>query len=120
MTPVRALMLLVAATAAFESVSGCSLIIESRDRQCERDTDCSSFDNAKCDVAEGVCVSRVTSGTGGGGSGGGCEGPDGCYSCAPSKPVEYLNGCTDATCIPYDNTPLQDLLEPDGSVPPVP
>ncbi len=91
---------------------GCSLAIESRDRQCERDADCSGFGAAVCDVAGGVCIQSA--GTAG------CVGPDGCFACPPTKTEEFLNACTDAECIPYDNTQLQGLLQEDGSVPPVP
>ncbi|MFO0553517.1 MAG: hypothetical protein U0271_34360 [Polyangiaceae bacterium] len=110
----RRLAVLAIAT-AMSSSSACSLVIEQRDRQCERDADCASFGDARCDTSAGVCVPQ-----GGAGGGDNCSGPDGCYSCAPVKPVEFLNACTDAQCIPYDNTPLQGLLEPDGSLPPVP
>lgn len=115
----RAAALLFGAVAIFVDLPGCSLVIETRDRQCEKDADCASFDNAVCDLAGGVCVQRVTTGTGGGG--GGCVGPDGCYSCdSPQTQEEFLNACTDVECVPYDNTPLQGLLLEDGSVPPVP
>jgi len=50
----------------------------------------------------------------------GCEGPDGCFACEPDSQVEFLNACTDAACIPYDNGQLEGLLLEDGSVPPVP
>ena len=50
-----------------------------------------------------------------------CEGPEGCWSCAPTTPVQVLNVCTDATCevfpITVDRLPL---LERDGSLPPIP
>ena len=44
-------------------------------------------------------------------SSGGCEGPDGCYACPPQTQVQFLEACTDAECIPYDNTQLEGLLE---------
>ena len=76
-----------------------------------------------------MCVAREvagpsSTGAGGGGAGGststGCEGPDGCFACEPDSQVEFLNACTDAACIPYDNGQLEGLLLEDGSVPPVP
>ncbi len=105
---------LVVALAAMPWSSGCSLVIESRDRQCEGDDDCASFDNATCDVSAGVCVPRGSTGSAS------CVGEDGCYACVPEQQEEYLNACTDAECLPYDNTQLQGLLLEDGSVPPVP
>jgi hypothetical protein len=109
----RVIALLLPGAVALGASAGCSFVIESRDRQCERDADCSGFDGAVCDVAEGVCV-PASSGTAG------CEGPDGCYSCEPVLPEEFLNACTDSECVPYDNAQLQGLLLEDGSVPPVP
>ncbi len=99
-------------------LGGCSLVIESRDRQCESDADCQGFDGAVCDLGGGVCVAQQASGSTGSA---GCEGPDGCFSCPPTQFGEFLNACTNAPCIPYDNaTKLEGLLEADGSVPPVP
>ena len=122
--------LAVAALAALLGVSGCSFVVESQDRQCETDADCSGFADAVCDTAGGVCVAREvagpsSTGTGGGGGGSGststgCDGPDGCFACEPDSQVEFLNACTDAACIPYDNGQLEGLLLEDGSVPPVP
>lgn len=137
----RAAALFVAAVAAAAGLvgsAGCSLVIESQDRQCESDADCSGFTDATCDIAGGVCVPRASTssvvaassgtdaGTGGStatgtGTGGeDCVGPDGCFSCEPSAQAELLNACTDSACIPYDNGQLEGLLLEDGSVPPVP
>jgi hypothetical protein len=39
----------------------------------------------------------------------------------PTDPVELLNGCTDATCEPFANTPDRlPRLNTDGSLPPLP
>ena len=39
----------------------------------------------------------------------------------PIEPVELLNGCTDATCEPFANTPERlPRLNADGSLPPLP
>lgn len=43
-----------------------------------------------------------------------------CFACEPQKDVEFLNACTDSTCVPYDdyaNIPgftgvLPDIPEP--------
>lgn len=49
-----------------------------------------------------------------------CEG-DGCFACKPSKHVELLNACTDATCEPFNNTQERlPLLGDDGTLPPLP
>lgn len=96
-------------------LGACSLVIESRDRQCEEDADCASFGDAVCNLGAGVCVTPTASGS----SGSGCEGENGCFSCAPQQFEEFLNACTNAPCIPYDNGPLEGYLV-DGNVPPVP
>lgn len=50
-----------------------------------------------------------------------CEGPNGCFDCVPSKSVELLNACGDASCEPFANTVERlPLLEPDGTLPPLP
>lgn len=50
-----------------------------------------------------------------------CVGDQGCFSCEPATSVELLNACTDAGCQPFQNTPERlPLLEPDGSLPPLP
>jgi hypothetical protein len=112
--------MLVASLPALAWLAGCSFMVESRDRQCERDADCSGLEGAVCDVAGGVCVPSASTTTSSSSSSGGCEGPDGCYACAPETQVQFLEACTDAECIPYDNAQLEGLLEEDGSVPPVP
>lgn len=89
-------------------------MIESQDRQCEVDDDCSGFEDAVCDTTNGVCIPRDA------GTSSGCVGPDGCFSCEPEQPVEFLNACTEAECVPYDNAQIEHLLLEDGSVPPVP
>lgn len=50
----------------------------------------------------------------------GCAGPDGCYKCEPAKPLEFLNACTDRTCVPFDNKARLPLLEDGKPLPPVP
>lgn len=64
------------------------------------------------------------SGGSGGGDGGGDPGcwesePRVCFSCEPERNEEFLDACTDAQCVPFDNGKLTKLL-PDGKVPPLP
>lgn len=50
-----------------------------------------------------------------------CEGPDGCWNCAPTDPMQILNACTDSQCDAFSNTADRlPLLERDGSLPPIP
>jgi len=41
-----------------------------------------------------------------------------CYSCVPTVTVEFLNACTSAACVPFDDTRVTHLL-PDGGLPPL-
>lgn len=50
-----------------------------------------------------------------------CEGPAGCFDCVPTKSVELLNACGDASCEPFANTVERlPLLQQDGTLPPLP
>ena len=50
-----------------------------------------------------------------------CEGPNGCFDCVPTKSVELLNACGDASCEPFANTVDRlPLLKPDGTLPALP
>jgi hypothetical protein len=51
---------------------------------------------------------------------GSCTGAGGCWSCAPTTRVEFLNACTSAGCSPFDNRARLPLLNPDGTLPPLP
>jgi hypothetical protein len=43
-----------------------------------------------------------------------------CYPCAPETAPQYLNACTDAGCVPFDDTARIKNLPADGNLPPVP
>jgi hypothetical protein len=71
-------------------VSGCSLIVEKKQVQCSTDADCEKFAPHPLCV-EGVCVETGL-------------GPAGCtVTTPPSSDADYLNACTTAGCIPFDN-----------------
>jgi hypothetical protein len=74
-----------------------------------------------------------SSGSGGGGTGGqsgsggngGNGGSDpchatGCFSCVPKSYSEFLNACTTAKCVAFDDATRLPLLEMDGSLPKLP
>jgi hypothetical protein len=42
-----------------------------------------------------------------------------CYACTPVTNVQFLNACTNAACVPFDDGRLTNLL-PDGALPPLP
>jgi hypothetical protein len=43
-----------------------------------------------------------------------------CYACTPTTAEQLLNACTNATCVPFDDTGRLTHLLPDGSLPPLP
>jgi hypothetical protein len=43
-----------------------------------------------------------------------------CYPCVPTTTEQFLNGCSDGTCVPFDRDRLKGLLLPDGTLPPLP
>jgi hypothetical protein len=110
----------IAALLGFSAIYACSLIIETRDQQCQTTDDCvvAGFAGATCDTTLGICVKPSATGSGGSGGGttssgtmvtsstgpGGCTGDAGCWACAPTDDTEYFNACTDSTCIGFDNT----------------
>ena len=50
-----------------------------------------------------------------------CVTEEGCWSCPPTQPQHFLNGCTDATCSPFPVTTTRlPRLRADGTVPPLP
>jgi hypothetical protein len=50
-----------------------------------------------------------------------CSGEAGqCYSCIPTTPIEFLNACTSAACVPFDDATRLTRLLPDGGLPPLP
>lgn len=49
-----------------------------------------------------------------------CFGPNDCWMCTPTTNGQVINGCTDATCEAFANARRLPLLEPDGSLPPLP
>ena len=43
-----------------------------------------------------------------------------CYACSPIETVQFLNACTNATCVPFDDSARLTRLFPDGGLPPLP
>jgi hypothetical protein len=61
------------------------------------------------------------SGTAGSGQAGAqdcSKGQPGCFCGAPAQPSDFLNGCTDAQCTPFDNATRAPLFK-DGKLPPL-
>ncbi|MDC0745777.1 hypothetical protein [Polyangium mundeleinium] len=75
----------------------CNLIVEGATDQCTTDADCNKFGNGSV-CQQGVCVLA-----GGSSSSSGSGGGEACFSGEPSNDEQYLNQCTDATCVEFDN-----------------
>ncbi len=122
----------LAVTLGLLAIYSCSLIVETRDTQCQADADCASFaSGAKCDMTRHICVGPSTSSSSSGTTSsssststsgmtcdrdGGIEG-GGCYACTPTDDTTLLNHCTDG-CIPFDDKRVTKVVG--GKLPPLP
>jgi hypothetical protein len=43
-----------------------------------------------------------------------------CYACAPTETPQFLNACTNASCVPFDDLSRLANILPDGGLPPLP
>jgi hypothetical protein len=114
-------------------LSACSLLLDRRADQCSTDGDCTKFAATRCDQKLRLCVviSEVPdsgnpvhdSGAKEEDAGPGvdaCVGPNGCYACPPANDFQFVNGCTDAACKPFDNRARLKNLPADGGLTPLP
>jgi hypothetical protein len=127
----RVLAWLGAALALATTAAGCSLGNLSPDA-CEQSGECVALFGAGSECVNGYCSDQVkctddadcAAGTCRGGfcAVGSCEGAVSgrpCFACAPETRTEFLNACTNATCVPFDKARITKL-PPDGTLPPVP
>lgn len=95
---------------------GCSLLVDHAPEQCRTDADCAKFGGHPY-CREGVCVASGL-------------GPEGCVLGEPRSQSDYLNACSTAACVPFDNcerlglcngeTRLPDPVEPSNpTIPPL-
>lgn len=73
--------------------SACSVIFDRDTVQCKVDLDCAKYEigaTAHAVCSEGICVNSGL-------------GPKGCFSGMPTTNIEYLNACTSAQNMPFDN-----------------
>jgi hypothetical protein len=91
---------------AIASTAGCSLILDRSSTQCHTDADCVRFGGHPT-CQSGVCVASGL-------------GPEGCVASAPQSQSDYLNACSTAACVPFDNCARLGLCggAPDGGMPP--
>ncbi len=85
----------------------CSVMMDRDMVQCETDLDCAELeigDTAHAVCRQGVCVDSGL-------------GPRGCFAGAPRTTVEYLNACTIAQSVPFDNCARLGLCSPSAGLP---
>ena len=85
------------------TVAGCSFAIDHSEAQCASDSDCTRFGGHPL-CQEGVCVPSGL-------------GPDGCSFGAPQAQSDYLNGCTTAKYVPFDNCARLGLCGSSAALP---
>jgi hypothetical protein len=107
--------------AALSLLQACSVLLNSDTTQCQSDPDCEHFSQTVCDLKSHVCVASPTLPVDSGAPDVtvSCLAPSGCFQCTPTTDQEFLSGCTDSTCIPFDNKRLTNL-SPDGTLKPLP
>src|SRR5689334_15401840 len=69
--------------------SGCSLLVDRSTAQCHVDSDCLRFGGHPL-CQNGICVASGL-------------GPEGCVTTPPMGQADYLNACTVAANVPFDN-----------------
>lgn len=83
----------VALAGVLALTSSCSFTVDRNMQQCTTDHDCIGFEGG--DTAHAVCSNGVCVNSG--------LGPKGCYYETPNTTAQYLNACTTAENIPFDN-----------------
>lgn len=89
-TKINRLTLAAATTAAIFLASGaCTLLVDKNSAQCAVDSDCARFGGHPY-CQSGVCVSSGLS-------------PADCFYGTPQQPSDFLNQCSTAECLSFDN-----------------
>jgi len=119
----RRILTLLALLLGLVKLCACTVLLDTQVRQCQTSADCARFGDSICDLDQQVCVPKPaamqTTADAGAGGAAGCSGKNGCFACAPKTDPDFLNGCTDARCVPFDNRRLRNLT-PDGMLKPLP
>lgn len=134
-SPLRRAGAWLALALGLSAMYSCSLLVENRTQQCQKDADCTAIGGTTCDLATHLCNGGATSSSGSSSSGTssstssssgmtGCDvdgGIDagGCYNCAATTDREFLDHCTGASCKPFDRSRLTHLTAT-GALPPLP
>ncbi|WP_163994288.1 hypothetical protein [Pyxidicoccus caerfyrddinensis] len=85
------------------AASGCSLALDTESAQCSTDADCERFGTYPI-CQEGVCLPSGL-------------GPQGCFRGAATSEEQFLNQCTRADCVPFDNCARLGRCNPDEALP---
>lgn len=102
----------IALAALLLVTSACTVLIDREAVQCSSDSDCAKFSTAAIQHAifcqQGVCVESNL-------------GPRDCFAGTPSSTGEYLNACTEASSLAFDNCARLGMCQPGMALPdPVP
>lgn len=77
------------------TTGACTALLDHNATQCQTDSDCVKFgEHPYCQ--QGVCVSSGL-------------GPAGCFYGTPQQPTDFMNQCSTAECLPFDNCERLDL-----------
>ncbi|HEX8793141.1 MAG TPA: hypothetical protein VF765_19490 [Polyangiaceae bacterium] len=77
------------AVATLVTTGACTVLLDHDATQCQSDSDCAKFgEHPYCQ--QGVCVSSGL-------------GPAGCFYGTPQQSSDFLNQCSTAACLPFDN-----------------
>lgn len=114
--PSLARLVAVVAVAAAVTTGGCSPVIglegySTRAEMVDRGEGPTSADAGPESVAE-----AATDGT----TGCDVDLTTQCYACAPTDTPQFLNACTSAQCVPFDDVKRLTHLLPNGRLPPLP
>jgi hypothetical protein len=83
--------------------AACTLLLDRNSTQCQSDADCAKFSGHPY-CQQGVCVPSGL-------------GPQGCVVTAPQSQTDYLNACSTATCLPFNNCERLGLCGSDNALP---
>ncbi|HEX8953032.1 MAG TPA: hypothetical protein VF945_14355, partial [Polyangia bacterium] len=94
----RLVAVVALAAAGLAPVAGCSLLVDRSATQCKTDDDCTRFGgHPQCE--NGVCVASGL-------------GPAGCFAGTPMTESDYLNACSTAANVPFDNCARLGMCDP--------
>lgn len=91
------------AAALLSACAACTLLVDRNSVQCHSDSDCAKF-GAHPYCRSGVCVASGL-------------GPSDCFYGSPAQPHEFLNQCSTAQCLSFDNCARLGICHADFNEP---